>query len=192
MDDSLKSMTASHVWYFAYGSNMRSSVMLNRGLKPLAAEKVVVPSHVLTFDIFGLPYSEPAMASIATISDSNKKSSSRPPAVHGIAYLLHHADYVSLVVSEGAGVAYSEVELEAIALTSGGTEEHARRRITVHTLIARYPFRPNAAPSLRYLVSSLDLNGGLATVYTDLNLSNRIFLCKVPQNIISRRHIKST
>src|SRR3569833_4454868 len=56
---------ADMVWFFAYGSNMKSSVMERRGITPLAVQRLCVPSHVRTFDVFGAPFSEPAMASIA-------------------------------------------------------------------------------------------------------------------------------
>lgn len=154
---------AGKTWYFAYGSNMRSAVMQNRGVMTLAREIVVVPSHVLSFDVFGVPYSEPAMASI-TLSGERARppdhvSNPPPPPVHGVAFLVSHADYVRLLVSEGAGTAYEEVELEAIPIASrdGGKAKAGCEdaRINVHTLVARYAFRPNfpPRPSARYMVS---------------------------------------
>jgi hypothetical protein len=165
------------VWYFAYGSNMKSAVMHRRGMKPLAVKRLVVPSHVLTFDIFGVPYSEPAMASIAergtvavrgggeggvgtarTIGGLHDSPESHlwPPPVHGIGYLLSAAEFSSLVVSEGAGTAYSEVEVQARLLDvddHNDDGEHEGGMLTVRTLVGRYPFRPNPLPSTRYLVS---------------------------------------
>lgn len=176
------------VWYFAYGSNMKSAVMERRGMRPLAVQRLVVPTHVLTFDIFGVPYSEPAMASIAERgtavpvrgggiggggggidasarnnrsqgSDSehsgqsnNKCPDEHPPPVHGIGYLLSADDFKSLVISEGAGTAYSEIELQARRL-DGGKGEGEGESLTVRTLVSRFPFRPNPLPSARYLVS---------------------------------------
>jgi gliotoxin/aspirochlorine biosynthesis gamma-glutamylcyclotransferase len=140
----LDTKTSPLVWYFAYGSNMRSSVMSSRGLHIAASQPVVVPSHILTFDVFGIPYTEPAMASITL------RISSRPaeqlPDVHGAVYLLSHSDFARLVLSEGAGTAYREIEVEAHVL---GPEQ---RVIKARTLVARYPFRPNALPSVRYMV----------------------------------------
>lgn len=138
------------IWYFAYGSNMRSSVMAGRGITPSAVENAVVPSHTLTFDVFGVPYSEPAMASVAILHhekamESNTASTIVLPPVHGVAYLLSHQSYLSLVVSEGAGIAYRETEVDAYKIYGGS-------KIVARTLVARYPFRPNAAPSVRYLV----------------------------------------
>lgn len=141
------------VWYFAYGSNMKSSVMKQRGIRPQAARKVVVPSHMLTFDVFGVPYSEPAMASIAPRPVDATGRCTAPP-VHGIAYLLSRAEFHSLAVSEGAGIAYVEVQLDAQLLPpalAGNTTTTAQPRLPVRTLSARFPFRPNPRPSARYL-----------------------------------------
>jgi len=154
---------ADKVWYFAYGSNMKSSVMERRGMKPLAVKQLVIPSHVLTFDIFGVPYTEPAMASIAereTLTGPQRagrdKHQQPPPPVHGIGYLLSAGDFKNLVVSEGAGTAYTEVELQAQIL---GPSERGGDSLPVRTLVGRYPFRPNPLPSARYLVRRRSLRG---------------------------------
>jgi hypothetical protein len=152
------------IWYFAYGSNMRSSVMNGRGIVPLAAVTVVVPTHVLTFDIFGIPYSEPSFASIAEVEHvdaADGKYSTMPltrigrPPVHGVAYLLSQEDYHRLVITEGGNVGYDVVELRAEVLyedRSQNTSSPAKRQIVVQTLKAKYPWRPNRAPSARYKV----------------------------------------
>ena len=140
-------------WYFAYGSNMKSSVMTSRGINPITTKVVKVPGYILTFDVFGLPYSEPAMASISKFTtDGHEKttaSPSVPPTVHGVSYLLSVPDLRRLIGSEGGGVAYDEIVVDAVSLSQQEPE-----RITAQTLIAKYPWRPNAAPSERYLVSS--------------------------------------
>lgn len=166
------------VWYFAYGSNMKAAVMARRGIKPLAVQRLVVPSHVLTFDIFGVPYSEPAMASIAereTAAQGSGRGTARsssvryaesswPPPVHGIGYLLPASEFRTLVVSEGAGTAYLEIEVQARPLDGTGGESESDNNnndsLTVRTLVGRYPFRPNPLPSARYLVSRLQLAAG--------------------------------
>jgi hypothetical protein len=147
--------TADKICYFAYGSNMKSSVMEGRGLRPFAVQRLIVPSHVLTFDIFGVPYSEPAMASIAERrAVAEYEQVLEPcPAVHGVGYVLSAGDFEKLLVSEGAGTAYKVVELEACMLVGDGEEAgEVNGAITVRTLVGRYPFRPNALPSQRYLV----------------------------------------
>lgn len=152
------------IWYFAYGSNMRSSVMSGRGIVPLAAMTVVVPTHVLTFDIFGIPYSEPSFASIAEVEHvdaADGKYSTTPlsrihrPPVHGVAYLLSQEDHRRLVITEGGNVGYDVVELLAEVLgedRSQNIESPGKRQIVVQTLKAKYPWRSNRAPSARYKV----------------------------------------
>lgn len=139
---------------------MRSSVMAARGIYPSATKKVVAPSHILTFDVFGVPYGEPAMASIADtcLNHSAVATPVEPPpmAVHGVAYCLSPEDYLRLVISEGAGIAYREINVEAYLMPSHEDEDvivDKGKLIIARTLVARYPFRPNAAPSVRYLVS---------------------------------------
>jgi hypothetical protein len=134
------------VWYLGYGSNMKSSVMSSRKIQPLESCPVKVPDYVLTFDVFGLPYSEPAMASISrwTMDDPNSQGS--VPCVHGVAYRLSAAHMRRLVATEGGGVAYHMIEMEAFRINGNGAD------LKLRTLVARYPRRPNAAPSLRYRV----------------------------------------
>ncbi|MCJ1474625.1 hypothetical protein MMC13_003285 [Lambiella insularis] len=65
----------STVLYLAYGSNLSAETFQGRrGIRPLAAINVVVPSLTMTFDLPGLPYSEPCFAN--TRYRSSKLSSS--------------------------------------------------------------------------------------------------------------------
>ncbi|PTU23504.1 hypothetical protein P175DRAFT_0508176 [Aspergillus ochraceoroseus IBT 24754] len=51
------------VFYLAYGSNLASETFLGRrGIKPLSQLNVIVPGLRLTFDLAGLPYTEPCFA----------------------------------------------------------------------------------------------------------------------------------
>ncbi|KAL4783357.1 hypothetical protein BJX76DRAFT_348666 [Aspergillus varians] len=128
---------------------MKSSVMKSRGIAPLKTEPVVLPSYILCFDIFGIPYAEPAFASIAPIRDEhNDPQRESIPPVHGVAYLLTPDDYRRLVLSEGAGVGYDEIMVDAGVLDSAGV---VQSEILVHTLKAKYPWRPNRAASARYM-----------------------------------------
>ncbi|KAK1843704.1 gliotoxin biosynthesis protein [Colletotrichum chrysophilum] len=147
---------AGPVWYFAYGSNMRSSVMAGRSIIPQQTAVARIPTHVLTFDIFGFPYSEPSFASIAkrsqvtvdTVLSTDKNIPFESLPVHGVAYLISQEEYIRLVISEGGGVAYREIDVEAEFLNSS---EEPIQKVIVSTLEAKHPFRPNAAPSARYL-----------------------------------------
>ncbi|KAL9125538.1 MAG: hypothetical protein Q9217_005277 [Psora testacea] len=139
-------------WYFAYGSNMKSSVMKGRGIIPVNIRCVVIPTHCLTFDIFGIPYSEPSFASVAEFvrvarDEGRNSAGGGIPPVHGVAYLLSSKDYHRLVVTEGGGVAYNEIAVDARILG----EDQDDKIITVYTLKAKYPWRPNGAPSKRYM-----------------------------------------
>jgi hypothetical protein len=153
------------VWYLGYGSNMKSSVMSSQKIQPLESCPVKVPDHVLTFDVFGLPYSEPAMASISRYSVDEFYSQKSVPCVHGVAYRLSASDLRRLITTEGGGVAYQSVELVAVRMNGDGAV------LKLQTLVARYPRRPNAAPSLRYKVRASTLtsfscgrNGGASSL----------------------------
>lgn len=144
-----KYSTANPQWYFGYGSNLKSSVMQSRKIEPLAVRSVKVPGYILTFDVFGLPYSEPAMASISKYNVEGASRQDTIPDVHGVAYLLSAADMRRLIHTEGGGVAYNCIMVDGYRLDSGSSA------LKMHTLVARYPRRPNAAPSVRYLVHLL-------------------------------------
>lgn len=147
-------------WYFAYGSNMRLSTMTGRGITPLTKEVVEVTTHYLTFDIFGIPYSEPSYASIAEFPSTGTVSVSSPsgfgtrqvPAVVGVAYLISAKDRHRLLVSEGSGVVYDWIQVDANILHS----QSSRKTIPVWTLRAKHPLRPNGVPSARYVVYIFD------------------------------------
>jgi hypothetical protein len=115
---------ADKICYLAYGSNTKCPVMEGRGIRPLAAWRLIMPSHVLTFDNFGIPYSEPAMASIAerrAVADYEQVLELRP-AVHSVGYVLSASDFEKLLVCEGTGTAYNVFELEAYMLVGEGEE----------------------------------------------------------------------
>lgn len=58
--------TATTVLYLAYGSNLSAHTFLGvRGIKPISAVNVSAPGLDLTFDLPGLPYSEPCFANTA-------------------------------------------------------------------------------------------------------------------------------
>lgn len=122
--------------------------MQGRGITPLEIRIARMHGYVLTFDVFGLPYSEPSMASIARYH--KREEESKVPDVCGVAYLLTSEDYKRLVGSEGGGVAYDEIEVEADSWHRGNGV--SIERIRMRTLVAKFPWRPNASPSKRYLV----------------------------------------
>ncbi|KAI0126678.1 gliotoxin biosynthesis protein [Xylariales sp. AK1849] len=149
MDNKIVYNSEDIVWYFAFGSNMKSSVMKSRNINILSITPVVVHQYVLTFDVFGLPYSEPSMASIAKYlaDDETSETGSNPPDVHGVAYLISRSDFRRLVGSEGGGVAYDEIEVTGSPVDHGNDLEP----LAMVTLTAKHPRRPNVSPSRRYL-----------------------------------------
>lgn len=156
------------VWYFAYGSNISFKRMSSRGIIPIETLPVAVPTHILTFDIFGIPYAEPSFASIAQICSCRTgapisgqfqdgkwtNADSSIPPVHGVAYLLTAKDYRRLIISEGSGVGYNEIEVKAYALYKTAAD-NTERSLLAKTLVAKFPWRPNRAPSARYRVWTL-------------------------------------
>lgn len=120
--------------------------MAGRSIIPQKTAVARIPTHVLTFDIFGFPYSEPSFASIAkrsqvtvdTVLSTDKNVPFESLPVHGVAYLISHEEYIRLVISEGGGVAYREIDAEAEFLNSS---EVPIQKVIVSTLEAKYPFR---------------------------------------------------
>lgn len=133
-------------WYFAYGSNMCSSVFLERrGIRPLKTAVATIPGYILCFEVPGVPYLEPAQGSIRRY---------RSPKAHdsldviGVAYLITSKDMSRIRATEGGGIAYKEVLLEAMLLDEAHDMERA---IQVRTLISRTPSSPERRPTIRYL-----------------------------------------
>jgi hypothetical protein len=115
---------ADKICYLAYGPNMKSPVMEGRRIRSFAIRRLILPSHVLTFDGFDVPYSDSVTASIAerrVVTEYEQVLEPRP-AVHGVGYVLSASDFEKLLVSEGTGMAYKVVELEAYMLIGEGEE----------------------------------------------------------------------
>ncbi|RHZ55538.1 gamma-glutamylcyclotransferase family protein [Aspergillus thermomutatus] len=189
-----KAEDASKIWYFAYGSNMASETFRqHRGITPLAAVPVRIPGWALTFDIYGIPYREPAFSSISPIpfsdsgtGDENEKRDPALPPVHGVAYLLDRRSWYSVVRSEGGGTAYDEVEVLAEALRAHacdengdlqllGDEPNQPGRFHVTTLVRGYGPTVPRCPSLRY--KNIILDGAREA---DLPRKYRSYLATLP------------
>ncbi|KAJ5190096.1 hypothetical protein N7472_009110 [Penicillium cf. griseofulvum] len=143
------------IWYFAYGSNLTSETFrAHRGITPLAAISVRVPGWMLVFDIYGIPYSEPAFASILPIQFHDNGAAEKTLAVHGTAYLLDRESFVSVVASEGGGTAYDEVEVLAVPVShqhsDGPINSTPDQTFSVTTLIRAYGPTRARCPSRRY------------------------------------------
>lgn len=99
--------------YFAYGSNMCSSTMINlRNLSPLASTAAILPAHTLRFNIPGVPLVEPSSASVEPIDGMGKIMDvgaiiERGELLHGVLYKLTEEDFASVCSTEGVPFAYS-------------------------------------------------------------------------------------
>ena len=89
--------------YFAFGSNMYTSTMINlRGIKPISSTAAVLPKHTLRFNIPGVRFIEPSSASVEPINDM-----SGDDVVHGVLYKLSEEDFATICSTEGVPFAYS-------------------------------------------------------------------------------------
>ncbi|KAI4131327.1 MAG: hypothetical protein LQ338_001282 [Usnochroma carphineum] len=120
--------------YLAYGSNLAASTFRGvRGIRPLAALNVVVPELVMTFDLAGVPYTEPCFANTAYRSPSPSPSSPQPSSTKtpsekfplllptnnanpswpkglvGVVYEVTPSDYAHIIATEGGGASYHDV-----------------------------------------------------------------------------------
>ena len=127
------------VRYFAFGSNMASSVLQGRrGLRPvLPPVGGIVRGHELRFTVPGVPFVEPSFASL--------ERSPRADAVcHGVLYSLTVADWLRLCASEGVPTGYRVVTVP-VERYDGGV-------VSAYSLTAGLLRSPvDLPPSPRYL-----------------------------------------
>lgn len=147
-----------NVWYLAYGSNLSSSKFIHdRGIVPLATAVVTVPGWSLAMDSAGVPYSEPAFASISPIGEGGGglRDEKRVQLI-GTAYQVTPEMYTKILASEGGGIAYAEVEVRAQRLDVdgilGGDPETPPADATFATRSLVTVLRRKARPSARYMV----------------------------------------
>lgn len=137
------------VWYLAYGSNISTKKFIHdRGIKPISSAIVTVPGWTLSMSSAGVPYSEPAFATILPI---HSPGSEKAIQVIGTAYQLSPGMYKKVLASEGGGIAYAEVEVRAEVLKH---DEDGLRgppgNLPVRSLVT--VLRREARPSVRYMV----------------------------------------
>ena len=122
-------MTAVH--YFAFGANMSSVVLRRRGIVVLSREPARLRGHRLVFDLAGIPWVEPAFASIVPDPEHD---------VYGVLYRLAPDQLDRVNSYEGPGYSVIEVEVE-------GERSGIQRSSTYQT---RRP-ASGLRPSRRYL-----------------------------------------
>jgi hypothetical protein len=134
----------------------------DRGIRPLSKRNVFVPSLRLTFDLPGVPYSEPCYANCALIdtlnsnhrnSKDNSLSQRRnqylreclsvhlwPHALLGVVYELKMVDFRQVIATEGGGTAYQQLCVECFVLHEGESlktrETTQQENIFAYTLYA--------------------------------------------------------
>lgn len=119
--------------YFAYGSNMASSTMINlRKLSPLASSAAILPAHTLRFNIPGAPLVEPSSASVEPIDSMDKVMDvdtiiERETLVHGVLYKLTEEDFASVCRTEGVPFAYSLHRCRVIPYSGDGQRAGERK-----------------------------------------------------------------
>ena len=163
------------IWYFAYGSNLSAEKFTHRrGIIPLASLKVRIPGWQLSMSIPGLPYREPAFASLEPICTT--AIGEKGLEVEGVAYLITRAQYVKIIASEGGGVAYREAIFLAEHLGKDGAVEIHGERIIVLTLINAIFKTAPGKPSVRYMVYFFSI---LHFTHTLIYVGSNIVWCKV-------------
>lgn len=147
--DASKSKGEKTILYLAYGSNLAAETFLGRrGIKPLSATNVHVPSLDLTFDLPGIPYTEPCFANTSyrrvpqlpfpptkPWSESSEKEEHSylncedrsldyhklrwPKGLVGVVYEVSVEDYRTIVATEGGGASYQDIVVPCFALPTG-------------------------------------------------------------------------
>lgn len=114
------------VLYLAYGSNLSAETFKGkRGIKPLSAINVLVPSLALAFDLPGIPYIEPCFANskhrpeneLPTTSDYHKDRWHK--GLVGVVYEVTRADFAIIIATEGGGASYKDITVQCYELPEG-------------------------------------------------------------------------
>jgi len=163
---------APSVLYLGYGSNLSAETFRGkRNIKPLSQVNVVVPSLSLTFDLPGVPYSEPCFGNVrlrdaSAIEQSHEDWRNQDyhkdrwkKGLVGVVYEVTAEDFAHIIATEGGGSGYQDVLVDCYALNGEPTEDvpwkPAGETFKAHTLFApTNAARPDpsyAQPSPRYL-----------------------------------------
>jgi hypothetical protein len=143
------------VLYLAYGSNLcRKSFRQGRGIRPISQVNVLVPELVLTFDLPGLPYTEPCFANtryrtshgskLGSSSDHANGERYHKDAWHkglvGVVYEVTLADYAHIIATEGGGASYEDVVVDCYVLPEDPNQvvptKPSGDQLKAHTLFA--------------------------------------------------------
>ncbi len=130
------------VLYLAYGSNLSVETFRGkRGIQPLSQVNVLVPQLVATFDLPGVPYSEPCFANtryrqLDSYPQSEPSEKDRlllhtqdhhkdrwHKGLVGVVYEVTKADYAHIIATEGGGAGYQDVVVDCFMLSTDPTDE---------------------------------------------------------------------
>lgn len=137
------------VLYLAYGSNLCNETFRGvRGIKPLSQVNVIVPELRLTFDLPGIPYSEPCFANSARRDpEKDGRPDARGEEYHkdrwhkgmvGVVYEVTPSDYAHIIATEGGGSSYKDILVTCYPLPESETvpESPSTPPFKAHTLFA--------------------------------------------------------
>ena len=160
------------VLYLGYGSNLSAETFRGkRGILPVSQVNVVVPTLSLTFDLPGIPYTEPCFGNVRLRSETLEQEhrddlASKdyhkdhwPKGLVGVVYEVTRSDYVHIIATEGGGSGYQDVLVDCYALSGDPSQDvplkPAGQHFKAHTLFApaqtKRPDHSYAQPSPRYL-----------------------------------------
>jgi hypothetical protein len=125
----LADSTAKTILYLAYGSNLSAETFKGaRGIVPLSAVNAHVPSLSLTFDLSGVPYTEPCFANTKLRDPANdvpKHGEYHKDRWHkgliGVVYEVTPEDFRTIIATEGGGASYQDIIVPCYTLAAGGT-----------------------------------------------------------------------
>ncbi|KAF9144908.1 hypothetical protein BG015_012063 [Linnemannia schmuckeri] len=168
------------IWYLAYGSNMDPRILTDsRKIIPLETKRVRVPDYWLSFDLGGIPFSEPCFASILKKepermrekeyamkvhahcrfgqafvwkeSEEEGGEGAYPMDLHGVVYRITLRDWELIVHSEGGWGHDVPIGYDMIHVSCEVYNTSPPQQISARVLLARpKSIKPNCQPSLRY------------------------------------------
>lgn len=117
--------------YFAYGSNMLSSTMVDlRQVHPIASTAAILPGYRLRFNVPGLPGIEPSWASVEeavpfpTTNENNigLNREEMMELVHGVMHTLTAVDFATICRTEGVPFSYALRKCRVIPYIGDGKD----------------------------------------------------------------------
>jgi hypothetical protein len=103
--------------YLAYGSNLCAETFRgSRGIMPLSCVNIQCPELRLTFDLPGVPYTEPCFANTGRRDPVKPQPPANPyddpvwtKGLIGVVYEVTPEDYAHIIATEGGGASYQDI-----------------------------------------------------------------------------------